>query len=63
MLLDHLTVPVSCPVFKNWNGGIQKRKISWCVELYPLSTQAKNTKVRRKCRVGWVKPQLACSVI
>jgi hypothetical protein len=29
------------------------RKISWCVGLRPLSTQAKNTKPGRKYRVGW----------
>jgi len=44
---------VNHPVFKNWNGGIQKRKISRCVELRPLSAQAKNTNAGRKYRVGW----------
>ncbi len=44
---------VNFPVFKNWNGRIQLRKISWCVGLRPLSTQAKNTKPGRKYRVGW----------
>jgi hypothetical protein len=45
--------PVNFPVFKNWNGRIQLRKISWCVGWRPFSTQAKNTKPGRKYRVGW----------
>ena len=45
--------PVNFPVFKNWNGRVQLRKISWCDGLRPLPTQAKNTNPGRKYRVGW----------
>jgi hypothetical protein len=44
--------PVRTPVFKSWNGRIQ-RQISWCDGLRPLPLQAKNTKPGRKYRVGW----------
>lgn len=39
------------PTLKNWNGGIQQTKISWCIEGRPNSVQAKNTKTGREC---WV---------
>jgi hypothetical protein len=39
------------PALRNWNGGIQQTKISWCIEGRLYSVQAKNTKTGRKCRV------------
>ena len=45
--------PVNPPVFKSWNGRIQRRKISWCVGLRPIPSQAKNTKTGCEYREGW----------
>lgn len=47
--------PVNHLVPKNWNGRIQPAKISWCDGWRSSPSQAKNTKIGRQCRVGWVR--------
>ena len=44
--------PVNLPVFKSWNGRIQRSKISRCDGWRPFPSQAKNTKPGREYRVG-----------
>ncbi len=43
---------VNFPVFKNWNGRIQRRKISWCVWVCALSRHKRRTR-SQGANTGW----------
>jgi len=43
---------VNSPVFKSWNGRIQRRKISWCVWVCALSRHKRRTR-NQGVSIGW----------